>query len=72
MKRIPFLYPYIYLALVVILALAFDMIMRIKNNEGFMGIGKYIRPHVRKARIVAENKLGDYGRYIKNFLRKNI
>jgi len=65
------MYLYLYLAVIIIIAgLAFGMISGIKKNEGF--IGKYIRPQVRRARIVAENKLGDYGRYIKKFLRKNI
>lgn len=67
----------LYLLFILIIALGVGISAILDNNnnnnnnkkEGF--IGKHIRPHIRRARIIAENKMGDYGRYITTFLRRN-
>jgi hypothetical protein len=46
--------------------------MEINPNIEEPFVGKYLRPHIRNARLTAENYLGDYGaRQVKLIMKRN-
>jgi hypothetical protein len=58
----------IFLSMIVVYLFLSSIQMSANIEEPF--IGRHIRPHIRTARLTAENYLGEYGTYGMNLLRK--
>lgn len=60
----------IFISMIVVYLLLSTMQMSSNIEEPF--VGKYLRPHIRTARLTAENYLGDYGaRQVKLMMKRN-
>jgi len=59
----------IFFSMIVVYLLLSSIQMSANIEEPF--VGRYLRPHIRTARLTAENYLGDYGARSVKLLRKN-
>lgn len=67
-KSLPFFLT-IFFSIIAVYLMLYSIQINPNIEEPF--VGKYLRPHIRNARLTTENYLGDYGARGIKLLRKN-